>query len=153
MATEIIKEIDSYDSKYHLKIGFVFFLCLILIFFLLKNMNRNDSIPFVATFNYVEGINIDSEVQLAGIKIGYINKINLSEDEVIINGYIDKKYNIPEDSIVKIKSNGIFGKKAMSIEPGFGEYFDKSKDQYLFNETQDSYSIDTFLRFLNDLNE
>ena len=153
MATEIIKEIDSYDSKYHLKIGFLFFLCLILIFFLLKNMNRNDSIPFVAIFNYVEGINIDSEVQLAGIKIGYINKINLSEDEVIINGYINKKYNIPEDSIVKIKSNGIFGKKAMSIEPGFGEYFDKSKDQYLFNETQDSYSIDTFLRFLNDLNE
>ena len=115
MATEIIKEIDSYDSKYHLKIGSLFFLCLILIFFLLKNMNRNDSIPFVATFNYVEGINIDSEVQLAGIKIGDINKINLSEDEVVINGYIDKKYNIPEDSIVKIKSNGIFGKKVMSM--------------------------------------
>ena len=36
---------------------------------------------------------------------------------------------------------------------GFGEYFDKSKNQYFFNETQDSYSIDTFLRFLNDLNE
>ena len=80
MATEIIKEIDSYDSKYHLKIGSFFFICLILIFFLLKNMNRNDSIPFVATFNYVEGINIDSEVQLAGIKIGDINKINLSVD-------------------------------------------------------------------------
>ena len=141
MATEIIKEIDSYDSKYHLKIGSLFFLCLILIFFLLKNMNRNDSIPFVATFNYVDGINIYSEVPLAGIKIGDIN------------GYIDKKYNIPEDSIVKIKSNGIFGKKAISIEPGFGEFFDKSKNQYFFNETQDSYSIDTFLRFLNDLNE
>ena len=41
----------------------------------------------------------------------------------------------------------------MSIEPGFGEYFDKSKNQYFFNETQDSYSIDTFLRFLKDLNE
>ena len=116
-------------------------------------MNRNDSIPFVATFNYVEGINTDSEVQLAGIKIGDINKINLSEDEVVINGYIDKKYNIPEDSIVKIKSNGIFGKKVMSIEPGFGEYFDKSKNQYFFNETQDSYSIDTFLRCLKDLDE
>ena len=122
MATEIIKEIDIYDSKYHFKIGTLFCLFFILIFFLLKNVNRSDSIPFVATFNYVEGINTDSEVKLAGIKIGDINKINLSEDEVVINGYIDKKYNIPEDSIVKIKSNGIFGKKAISIEPGFGNY-------------------------------
>ena len=46
-----------------------------------------------------------------------------------------------------------FWKKALSIEPGFGEYFDKSKRQYVFNQTQDSYSIDMFLRYLNDLNE
>ena len=77
----------------------------------------------------------------------------ISKDGVIINGYIDKKYNIPEDSIIKIKSDGIFGKKALSIEPGFGEYFDKSKNQYVFNQTQDSYSVDMFLRYLNDLNE
>ena len=123
------------------------------VIYVFNNFSKNDVIPFEATFNYVEGINIDSEVQLSGIKIGNINKINISKDEVIINGYIDKKYNIPKDSIVKIKSNGIFGKKAISIEPGFGEYFDKSKNQYFFNETQDSYSIDTFLRFLKDLNE
>ena len=40
-----------------------------------------------------------------------------------------------------------------SIEPGFGEYLDKSNQQYVFNQTQDSYSVDMFLRYLNDLNE
>ena len=74
-------------------------------------------------------------------------------DGVIINGYIERKYNIPEDSIIKIKSEGIFGKKALSIEPGFGEYLDKSNQQYVFNQTQDSYSVDMFLRYLKDLNE
>ena len=153
MATEIIKEINSYNSKYQLKIGILFFLFLIFIFFLYKNINDNDSVPFVASFKYIEGIKNNSEVQIAGIKIGYVNKITISKDVITINGLIDRVYNIPEDSILKIKSDGIFGKKALSIEPGFGEYFDKSKNQYVFNHTQDSYSVDMFLRFLNNINE
>ena len=40
-------------------------------------------------------LNNDTEVQIAGIKIGDVNKIMISSDGVIINGYIDKKYNIP----------------------------------------------------------
>ena len=153
MATEIIKEINLYNSKHHLKIGILFFLFLIFIFFLYKNINDNDSVPFVASFKYIEGIKNNSEVQIAGIKIGYVNKITISKDVITINGLIDRVYNIPEDSILKIKSDGIFGKKALSIEPGFGEYFDKSKNQYVFNHTQDSYSVDMFLRFLNNINE
>tara|TARA_A100001035_G_C27684907_1_gene454879 strand:+ start:88 stop:549 length:462 start_codon:yes stop_codon:yes gene_type:complete len=153
LATEIIKEIDLYNSKYHLKIGILFFLFLIFILFLHKNINDTDSVPFVASFKYIEGINNDTEVQIAGIKIGYVNKITISKDLIIINGLIDRVYDIPEDSILKIKSDGIFGKKALSIEPGFGEYFDKSKNQYVFSDTQDSYSVDMFLRYLKNLNE
>ena len=153
MATEIIKEIDLYNSKYHLKIGILFCLMLLFIFLLYKNINNNDSIPFVATFKYIEGINNDTEVQIAGIKIGHVNKIAISNDVITVNGLIDRAYDIPEDSILKIRSDGIFGKKALSIEPGFGENLDKSKNQYVFNETQDSYSVDMFLRYLNELNE
>ena len=153
MATKIIKEIDLYNTKYHLKIGILFCLSLIFIIFLYKNINNNDSVPFVATFKYIEGINNDTEVQIAGIKVGNVNKITISKDVITINGLIDRVYDIPEDSILKIKSDGIFGKKALSIEPGFGENLDKSKNQYVFNETQDSYSVDMFLRYLNNLNE
>ena len=153
MESKIIQEIDSYDSKYHLKIGILFILFLIFLFFLLKNSYKDDSIPFVAYFNYVEGVKNNAEVQLAGIKIGDVNKIRISPNGITLNGYIERKYNIPEDSIIKIKTNGIFGKKALSIEPGFGEYFDKSNQQYVFKQTQDSYSVDMFLRYLNDLND
>ncbi len=153
MATKIIKEIDLYNTKYHFKIGILFCLLLIFIIFLYKNINNNDSVPFVATFKYIEGINNDTEVQIAGIKVGHVNKITISKDLITINGLIDRVYDIPEDSILKIKSDGIFGKKALSIVPGFGENLDKSKNQYVFNETQDSYSIDMFLRYLNNLNE
>ena len=153
MATKIIKEIDAFSPIYHFKIGIFLSLISIIFVFMFKNINNDDSISFVATFNYVEGIKNDSEVQIAGIKIGNVKKILISSDLITVHGYVDKKYNIPEDSIIKIKSEGIFGKKALSIEPGFGEYFDKSKRQYVFNQTQDSYSIDMFLIYLNDLNE
>ena len=153
MAAKIIKEIDLYETNFHLKIGILFCCSIILTFLLIKNLNNNDSIPFVANFNYVEGISKNSEVQLARIKIGGVNKIIISKNSIIINGYIDKRYDIPEDSILKIKSDGIFGKKALYVEPGFGEYLDKSKNQYIFNHTQDSYSVDMFLRYLNELNE
>ena len=73
MATKIIKEIDSYDLRYYLKICTIFIFFLIIIYFLFKNLNK-DSIPFVATFNYVEGINNNTEVQIAGIKIGNVSK-------------------------------------------------------------------------------
>ena len=153
MATEIIKEIDSYNSSYHIKIGTIFCFCLIFLFFLSNNLKNNDLISFVANFNYVEGINEVSEVQIAGVKVGDINKITISSEGVSIDGYIDRKYDIPEDSIIKIKSDGIFGKKVLFIEPGFGKNFDKSELKYLFNQTQDSYSVDMFLRYLNSLNE
>ena len=139
MESKITQEIDSYDSRYHFKIGILFSFILIFLFLLLKNISNNDSIPFIATFNYVEGINDNSEVQLAGIKIGDINKIKISPDGIIINGHIERKYNIPEDSILKIKSEGIFGRKTISIEPGFGEFLDKSNQQYVFKKKKEKY--------------
>ena len=153
MATKIIKEIDSNDPRNHLKIGIIFIISLIIFFYLFKNSNHKATIPFVATFDYVEGINYNSEVQIAGVKVGNVSDITISSNRVIIKGFIDNDYNIPNDSILKIKSDGIFGKKALSIEPGFGDFFDKSNSQYVFNQTQDSYSVDTFLRYLNGLNE
>lgn len=128
-------------------------LVLVTIIFIFKNTNNNDFIPFVATFNYVEGINNDTEVKIAGIKIGNVSKVTTSSNYVFVKGLVDKNYDIPEDSIIKIKSNGIFGKKVLSIEPGFGDYLDKSNQKYVFEQTQDSYSIDMFLRYLNELNE
>lgn len=154
MAAKVINEIDSYNTRYHLKIGLLFIFFLVFFFLIFKNINyKNEKIPFTANFNYVEGINNTSEVKLAGIKIGDVNKIIISSDGITINGHIDRKYDIPIDSIIKIKSDGIFGKKSLLIEPGFGEFLDKSNEQYIFNQTQDSYSIDMFLRYLINLNE
>ncbi len=153
MAAKIINEIVSYNLKYHFRIGIIFTFFLVSVIYVFNNFRNNEVISFEATFNYVEGIKNHTEVQIAGVKIGEVSEIMITPGGVTITGFIDEVYDIPKDSIIKIKSEGIFGKKVLSIEPGFGEYLDKSNKLYVFNQTQDSYSIDMFLRYLNELNE
>ena len=78
-------------------------------------------------------------------------KVNLLNNQVLVSGFIDKTYDIPEDSIAIIRSNGIFGKKTLLIEPGFGDIM--LKNNYVFINSKDSYSIDMFLRYLSNINE
>ena len=153
MATKIVSEIDSYSSSFHFKIGFFS----ILIFFLITSFyqssdNSNKEIKFKSIFNYVEGISVGTDVEIAGLKIGIVDKISLNQNnEVVVEGIIDPIIDIPDDSILLIRSNGIFGKKSLLIEPGFGDMIEN--ESYLFTDTKDSYSIDMFLRYLGNLNE
>jgi len=153
LATKIVSEIDSYSSSFHFKIGFFS----ILIFFLITSFyqssdNSNKDIKFKSIFNYVEGISVGTDVEMAGLKIGIVDKISLNQNnEVVVEGIIDPIIDIPDDSILLIRSNGIFGKKTLLIEPGFGDIIEN--ESYLFTDTKDSYSIDMFLRYLGNLNE
>ena len=153
MAAKIISEIDSYSSSFHFKIGFFS----ILIFFLITSFyqssdNSNKEIKFKSIFNYVEGISVGTDIEMAGLKIGIVDKISLNQNnEVLVEGIIDPLIDIPDDSILLIRSNGIFGKKSLLIEPGFGDIIEN--ESYLFTDTKDSYSIDMFLRYLGNLNE
>lgn len=153
MATKIVSEIDSYSSSFHFKIGFFS----ILIFFLITSFyqssdNSNKEIKFKSIFNYVEGISVGTDIEMAGLKIGIVDKISLNQNnEVLVEGIIDPLIDIPDDSILLIRSNGIFGKKSLLIEPGFGDIIEN--ESYLFTDTKDSYSIDMFLRYLGNLNE
>ena len=153
MATKIVSEIDSYSSSFHFKIGFFS----ILFFFLITSFyqsldNSNKEIKFKSIFNYVEGISVGTDIEMAGLKIGIVDKISLNQNnEVVVEGIIDPIIDIPDDSILLIRSNGIFGKKSLLIEPGFGDIIEN--ESYLFTDTKDSYSIDMFLRYLGNLNE
>ena len=114
--------------------------------------NSNKEIKFKSIFNYVEGISVGTDVEMAGLKIGIVDKISLNQNnEVVVEGIIDPIIDIPDDSILLIRSNGIFGKKSLLIEPGFGDIIENKS--YLFTDTKDSYSIDMFLRYLENLNE
>ena len=150
MAAKIVSEIDSFNSNLHFKIGLIFLLLLFFINHFSGNFNQ-DKFSFTSYFNYTEGLEIGSDVVLAGIDVGKVTGLELQDDGVLVSGSINNEYAIPSDSILIIRSNGIFGKKSLLIEPGFG---DNIQDNYYeFSRTKDSYSVDMFLRYLNNLND
>ncbi len=152
MAAQIKIELDSFSSLFHLKIGFIF-ICVSLIFYFLLNSFNSQTNHFRAYFNYVEGLDIGSDVKLAGIPIGKVTNLEIDNDLIVVTGIIDKDFDIPKDSIASIRSEGLFGKKSLLINPGFDMPFDSSNKYITFTETTDSYSIDMFLRYLKSINE
>ena len=152
MAAQIKIELDSFSSLFHLKIGFIS-LCIFLIFYILLNSFKPQTNHFKAQFNYVEGLDIGSDVKLAGISIGKVTNLEIDNDLIAVTGFIDNDYAIPKDSIASIRSEGLFGKKSLLINPGFDMPFDSSSKNITFIETTDSYSIDMFLRYLRNINE
>ena len=151
MESKVIPEIDSFSTKYLFKIGIASLFVLFLIIFFFNSIKPNKNIPFNIYFNYTEGLNIGSNVEIAGIKIGEVTGIQIVNSKVLVSGNIENIYDIPNDSIAQIRSNGIFGKKSLLIEPGYGDIM--LKDKYEFINSKDSYSVDMFLRYLNNIND
>ena len=151
MAAKIVSEIDSFNSHLYFKIGLIFILLLFFINYFSGNFLKQDKIFFTSYFNYTEGLEIGSDVVLAGIEIGKVNDLELHDDGILVSGIINNYYDIPSDSILIIRSNGIFGKKSLLIEPGLGDIIQDK--HYEFTNTKDSYSVDMFLRYLNNFND
>tara|TARA_B110000091_G_scaffold183361_1_gene202005 strand:+ start:568 stop:1038 length:471 start_codon:yes stop_codon:yes gene_type:complete len=154
LATKVVEEIDFINNK-KLFIS-AFFIITFFIFFIfssLKKTTYNYHYNFQATFNSIDGISFGSKILLAGLEVGHISNISLLEDnKVMVEGVIIDKIQIPSDSILKIETNGIFGKKYFSIMPGYDDYF--SKGNIVFAYTSDSYTVDYLARMLqNKLNE
>ena len=152
MAAQIKIELDNFSSSFHLKIGFMFLSALFIIYFLFNTIKPQIN-HFKAHFNYVEGLDIGSEVKLAGIPIGKVTNLEINNGLIAVTGLINNEFAIPKDSIASIRSDGLFGKKSLLINPGFDNFFDSSKKNITFIETIDSYSIDMFLRYLKNINE
>ena len=129
------------------------FISVLLISFFLFNSVKPKINHFKAHFNYVEGLDIGSDVKLAGIPIGKVTNLEIDNDLIAVIGFIDYDFSIPKDSIASIRSEGLFGKKSLLINPGFDMPFDSSNKNITFIETIDSYSIDMFLRYIKNINE
>ncbi len=151
MAAKTVTEIESFNSNIHFKIGLISLLLVFFIYHVLSNYMKNENFNFTSYFSYTEGLEIGSDVVIAGINVGKVTNLKLQDNGVLVSGSINNEYAIPSDSILIIRSNGIFGKKSLLIEPGFDDII--QDNNYEFLNTKDSYSVDMFLRYLSNLND
>ncbi len=77
-----------------------------------------------AVFSSVAGLKKDAVVSMAGVEIGRVVGISLTEDkEALVKMRIRKDVRLEEDSIASIKTMGIIGDKYIMISPGASDEF------------------------------
>jgi phospholipid/cholesterol/gamma-HCH transport system substrate-binding protein len=95
----------------------------------------------VAEFDNAEGINVGTDVRLAGIKIGSVTAQSLNTESyqarVVLS--VDSTVQLSDDSAAKITSEGLLGGKFIAIEPGGSET--RLADGGTFTYTQGSVDL------------
>ena len=102
-------------------------------------------------FNKVDGLVQGTEVRLSGVRIGIVNNMLLNKNKPQIEISIRNKINIPTDSSISIQTDGLFGKKYLSIEPGGMDEYLKTGDDLSF--TEDSILIQDLLNKIIEIGE
>ena len=130
-------------------VGF-FVICVSVLFFIyiynVSNQSKGkDGYALTASFESIEGILQGSDVKMSGVKIGYVDSIELSRDTFLadVKLCIDNSFELPEDSRAIITSSGLIGNRFINIVPGGAEESLKDNDNIKF--TQSALNIEDLI--------
>ena len=89
-----------------------------------------------ARFSRVDGITPGSDVRLSGIKIGTVSAQSLDPVTymAVLNMQIRQDIELPDDSSVKITSEGLLGGNYLNLEPGGSEDMLAHGDEIIFTQ-------------------
>jgi len=103
-------------------------------------MLGGDAYAVKARFIDVTGLRDGASVELAGVRVGRVDGIELSADKkAIVSLKISKGVKLSDDAIVSIKTNGLIGDKYVKITPGGAG--DPVRPGDLLTETESSVDI------------
>jgi len=76
-----------------------------------------------ARFRSVSGLKNGSQVEMAGVQIGNVERIYLDTERqvAVVDMNIRKKIELSEDVIASIKTSGLIGDKYVKLTPGIAE--------------------------------
>ncbi len=97
-----------------------------------------------AEFNNISGVKPGAEVQIAGVTIGSVTGLTLSEDDLAkAQLQVNKDIIIPIDSIASVKSQGIIGDKLIQITLGGDE--ESYKEGEVIVDTESSVDLESLI--------
>lgn len=131
-----------------------FLVIIIAILFLSFAYNKNNSARIDngylinASFENAEGISSGSDVRLAGIKIGFVEAMELDKNSflAILHLRINKAIKLPKDSRAAIATFGLLGDKFISITAGESEEDLAENDNIKY--TQSTINIESLINKL-----
>ena len=103
--------------------------------------SEGETYELEAKFASAQGLNIGGEVQLAGVRVGTITKLELDVQtyQAVTTFTVRSDIEIPEDSEAKVASEGLLGGNFLELTPGGAEYMLAAGDEIQF--TQGSVSL------------
>lgn len=136
-------------------------LFIVLMFFIVRenspsnDVDSSNSITLYVVFKSADGIDVNSIVRLAGIRIGHVKEMYFSDQsrqavtlklnidhEAIVNNAAP----IPDDSTIRIISPGLISDKELLVEVGGS--FDYLQNGDEFSYAQDSFILDDIVRYM-----
>jgi phospholipid/cholesterol/gamma-HCH transport system substrate-binding protein len=80
----------------------------------------DDSYAVYAHFQSVSGLNAGASVEMAGVQIGQVGAISLSNEEkvAIVKIKIKEEVVLSDDVIASVKTSGLIGDKYIMLSPG-----------------------------------
>ena len=99
------------------------------------------TIPLTAKFRDANGISVGTDVRVAGIKVGSVTALALDPNtyQARATFSVPKDLAVPDDSDVKIASEGLLGGNFLDIQPGASETLLAAGDEIL--NTQGSIDL------------
>jgi phospholipid/cholesterol/gamma-HCH transport system substrate-binding protein len=105
-------------------------------------MFHNETYPVTARFISISGLKEGSVIELAGVNVGKVARIELDpgDYEAVVHMDIDKSVKLQDDSIASIRTAGIIGDKFIKLTPGGSDIILGSGDE--IEETESSISLE-----------
>lgn len=99
------------------------------------------SYDLVASFRSADGISVGTDVRIAGIKVGSVTGLRLDDTTFLAKATfsVRDELQVPDDSDVKISSEGLLGGSFLEIAPGASETNFAAGDE--ITNTQGSVSL------------
>lgn len=87
------------------------------------NVGDVSGYTLTADFTGTGGLAVGDDVQISGVKIGTVSKIELKPDDyrARVTMDVEKFVKLPDDSSAFISSTGLLGGKYMELQPGSSE--------------------------------
>ena len=71
-----------------------------------------------ADFGSISGLRENADIEIAGVNIGSVGVISLSDGMARVELKLRKEVQLPDDSIVSVKTRGLIGARILNISPG-----------------------------------
>jgi len=105
-------------------------------------MFMEESYPVTARFTSISGLKEGATIELAGVKVGKVTRIELDggEYEAVVHLDISKEVQLTDDSIASIRTAGIIGDRFIKLTPGGSDIYLEPGDE--IEETEASISLE-----------